>query len=671
MKRNFRFISFVLAFLLCAGSLSAAFAGDQKAQDKAFQEAFDKAAHEAIEKTMRELDITAFIDRIESTAVDMPPMKESPVLWQAKIKPYTVMDLRFIAPNRLLLTQSSSTPVLVDSKTGEILWKYLPQGGGAMGYYDLVAAFSDLVLIRDDDQRDGLTTLAAMSAETGKQQWSVQYENKKRTFQFLPVPAADVVLVVELEKKKATLRGVELSSGQEKWEQTFKIQKGGHPTPPLVRPGEVWSYYGHAMRLDPATGKVLWERKDVVPDNHSPPPKLENNKLYLIEKNKTMHILDPETGETILTAPLDAKAKFTNIYPTTDNIYLRGQDEGETWFLAKNDPKNGQVIWKYLSTQATVSNLIEYGDRLYVATPAKVLCLDSRTGKEIFAASATLTGQSFPVRLRKYGSKVIYIGELMIAGFDTQSGKRVYKVGMTPVSQEAHLDALDNWISILQKRIGKLSKAIWFGGAGASGDAFTSMSVNSQNLSNSYSNQAANYRLSAGRSYNSSASSDSWKSADLQNRSQMNSSFALAEAQIGFFFQMEGLKNAMLSKSIAKDQEEVTRLSLIRNTILGAYSASESGDYVWRSHVEGDWIGLNLIHLPTGRTTFTPLSPFIKDREDVKYNVRSLWNLVDLDTGIVYHPALRSVEEFYQPKVKKEGVITYGIRLVAEKVKIK
>ena len=151
----------------------------------------------------------------------------------------------------------------------------------------------------------------------------------------------------------------------------------------------------------------------------------------------------------------------------------------------------------------------------------------------------------------------------------------------------------------------------------------------------------------------------------------MNSAFARAEAQLSFFSAMEGLKNAMISKSVSRDRDEVTRLNLIRNKILGAYTASESGDYVWRSHVEGDWIGLNLVHLPTGRTTFTPFSPLIKDREDVQYNERSLWNLVDLDTGIVYHPALRSLEEYYQPKVKKEGVITYGIRLVAEKVKIK
>jgi len=226
---------------------------------------------------------------------------------------------------------------------------------------------------------------------------------------------------------------------------------------------------------------------------------------------------------------------------------------------------------------------------------------------------------------------------------------------MTPVSQEAHLDALDNWISVLQKRIGKLSKAIWFGGAGGAGDAFTTMSANSQNLSNSYSNQAASYRLRAGDPYNNSASSDSWKSADLQNRSRMNSSFAQIEAQMGFFFAMERLKNAMLSKAIARDRGEVNRLNLIRNKILGACSVSESDNFAWRAHVEGDWIGLNLIHLPTGRTTFTPFSPLNKDREDARYNERSLWNLVDVQAGIVYHPSLRSVEEYSSPRPRWKG----------------
>ncbi|UCG37883.1 MAG: PQQ-binding-like beta-propeller repeat protein [bacterium] len=654
----------LLAAMLPAAELAALDPGE-----------IDKAAAEGAEKALAELGIStgdggpSIIDRMQSTVLDMPPVKENAVLWQTKMKDYAIQDLRFIAPNRLLLTQSSSTPLLVDSRTGQVLWTYLPMGW-TITYYDLVAAFSDLILIREDDQRDGLTTLAAMDGETGKQRWHTQFENKKRTFQFLPVPEAGVVLVLDIEKSRVTMTALGLMDGARKWEQTYKIQKGGHPTPPVITARDAWSFYGHTERLDPASGKTLWQRKDVAPDNLSPLPVLAGGRLHVIDDRKTLHVLNPDTGETVLTAPLDGKTRYTNIHPVGGDLYLRGQDASDAWFLARHDGRTGQAAWTYRSTQATVSNIIQDGDRVYAATAAKVLCLDRNTGRELFSASATLTGQSFPVRLRKYGSTVVYIGELVIAGFDAATGKRGYFVGMTPVSQEAHLDALDNWMSVLQKRIGRLSKAMWFGGAGGAGDAFSSMAVSSQNLSNNYAGQAATYRLRASSPYNSSASSDGWKAADLQNRSRMNSSFSRTEAQLGFFFQMEGLKNAMLSKSIARDQDELSRLDAIRRKILGAYTASESDDYTWRAHVEGDWIGLNLVHLPTGRTTFTPFSPLIKARDDAEYNERSLWNLVDVETGTVYHPALRTVEERYQQKTK-EGVVTYGIRLVAEKVKMK
>ena len=612
-----------------------------------------------------------------ATAVDMPTVKQTSVQWKTISGIYPLIDMRFIAPHRLLLTQEinvsklAQTPTLVNTRSGAEVWRYQPEGW-ELDHCTLVAAFSDLVVISESNPRNGLTTLAAISSETGKQLWFVQYNNKKRSFQFLPVPAEGVILVVELEKKKATLRGLELKSGQEKWNQTIKIQKGGHPTQPLTTPQGIWNFYGHTSRIDPADGKTLWQRKDIVPDNLSPPAKLQNNKLHLVDKEKTLHILDPVTGDSILTAPLDGKARYTNIYPDDKHLYLRGRDADGAWFLAQHDGQSGKSIWKYSSTQATVSNLIEEDNRLYVATAAKVLCLDSTTGREIFSASATLTGQSFPVRLRKYGNTVVYIGELVIAGFDAKTGKTVYKAGMTPVSQEMHLDAVDNWMSVLQNRIGKLSKAIWFSGAGALGDAFGAMSVNSQNLSNSYSNKASNYRLRAGRSYNPSSSSDSWKSASSQAQSQMNSTFAMIEAQLSFFFTMEGMKNAMLSRSIARDQKEVNRLHRIRKRILAACSASESDDYVWRTHVEGDWIGLNLVHLPTGRTTFTPYSPFIKKEfvQYTNYNEYTLWNLVDVETGLVYHKAMRIGGANLQ-KNNKPGMSNYTIRLVAEKVKMK
>jgi outer membrane protein assembly factor BamB len=635
----------------------------------------DRIAKEAAAKALEKVGIKpkegepSFLARMQATALDMPAVKQTPVKWQAMSKNYAIQDMRFIAPNRMLVTQLFTFPRLIDTKTGEVVWQFFPEGR-LVGFQSLVAAFSDLVLLRDDKNKEQQTALTAMDGKTGKQLWYVEYENKKRSFQFLPVPAAGIILVVELEKKKATLRALDLFGGQEKWQQSYKIQKGGHPTPPKVTPGSVISFYGHTRRLDPVTGKTLWERKDVVVNNLSPPPMLTGERLLVLDGKNKLQLLDPATGDSVMSAPLDDKLRYTNIYPTEKSLFLRGQEEGGAWSLAKYDPKTGKQLWNYRTDKATVSNIIEDGGKLYVATAAKVLCLDTKSGKELFKASATVTGQSFPVRLRKYGNSIVYIGELYMAGFDAGSGKKVWKTGMTPISQEAHLDALDNWMSVLQSRIKKLSKAIWFSGAGGASDAFSNMAANSQNLSNSYANQWRHYSSRARDPYNSSASSDGWKAANSANLSKMNSSFARAEAQLSFFFAMEGMKNAMLSKSIARDQAELDRLSKIRNLILASYTASESGDYAWRPHVKDGLVGIRLVHLPSGKVTYTPMSPHIKQKDKTYYNERMLWNVVDTETATVYHHSLRIVEDMYQKSSHEPGMTTYGIRLVAEKVNI-
>ena len=43
---------------------------------------------------------------------------------------------------------------------------------------------------------------------------------------------------------------------------------------------------------------------------------------------------------------------------------------------------------------------------------------------------------------------------------------------------------------------------------------------------------------------------------------------------------------------------------------------------------------------------------------------------MDVETGIVYHHALRIAEDRYQLN-NKPGEVSYGIRLVAERVKMK
>jgi len=642
----------------------------RKAFDEAMEEAIEKAMEKALENVLKTIDTPEFWERVRVGAVRMPAVKERPVTWQILAEKHIIKDMRFITPDRLLINYLFSTPVLVDTSKGEIAWKYVPQGW-VLSQHDVVSAFSDLILIRGDkgEGKKKESIVAAIDPENGAQLWFEAFKSKKSSFQFLPVPAAGVLLAIKMEKKKVTLTALDLMTGSERWQKEVKIKKGKHPTPPMVTTGDIWHFYGGIKRLDPASGDVLWERKDVLLDTFSPPPVMGSGVLIAVDEKKTLHTLDPGTGETMVTTALDPEIRYTNIHPVGERIYLRGTHDDGGYVIAALESGNGRILWTFKGSEPTVSNIIEEGNRLYVSTPSTVLSLDRGNGRQIFASPASQTGQTFPVRLRKFGNRLVYVGELVIAGFDADTGKRVYFEGMTPLSQEAHLDALDNWVSILETRIKKLSGMIWFGGASGASDAFSRQSEISQNLSNQYTQQANSYAWRSNATYNMSAESNYWKSANMSNQATIESGFSAVTAQLSFFFAMEGMKNAMLSRAVARDQAEVTRLQQIRDTILGAYTTAEGGEYAYRPHLEGDSVGITMVHLPTGRSNFTPLTPAAKGA-DAYWNDRNMWNLIDPEKGLVYHHGMRIMPDKYQDKPPIEGKVTYGVHLVAEEIKL-
>jgi outer membrane protein assembly factor BamB len=650
-------------------------AGPGFAEDKATQEAFMKALNEALKKAdenlEKEMQKPEFWEKMFAVAVRMPEVEEKPVTRQVLVGKHFIRDMRFIAADRLLINYNSDNPILVDTAKGAILWKFVPEGW-LLSYYYIVAAFSDLILIREDE--DKKTTLAAIDATNGKQLWYATFKSKKKSFQFLPVPGAGIVLIAELEKKKVTLSGLDLFTGKERWQQKFKIGKFGHPVPPVITSWEMWNFYGGVRRIDAGTGKALWKRTDIVLGNRSPPPVLQGGILNVIDNKKTLHVLDSETGETRFNKALDQNFRYTNIHPKKDRLYVRGERIGgpaaKKYVLIAMDGKGRKPLWTHTGTEPTVSNLIEEDGRLYIATPSTVLCLDRGTGQQIFASAASQTGQTFPVRLRKFRKRIIYVGELVIAGFDASTGKRLYREGMTPVSQEAHLDALDNWISVLETRIGKLTKAMWFGGSGGASSAFSRQAEISQNLSNKYSSQASYYRGRANSSYNMSASSDYWKSARLRSKAQIEAASARANARLGFFFAMQDLTNSMLSGSVAKDRAEIKKLQRIRQSITLAYAAAEAGEYVYRPHVENNSVGVLLVHMPTGRSTFTSLTPMTSGK-NAYWNDRGIWNLIDLKNATIYHHGLRILPKKFQDKNPKDkNIKAYGMYLIVEPVTI-
>jgi len=106
------------------------------------------------------------------------------------------------------------------------------------------------------------------------------------------------------------------------------------------------------------------------------------------------------------------------------------------------------------------------------------------------------------------------------------------------------------------------------------------------------------------------------------------------------------LKNYFEAKSL---ESTIERQELFRASILSAYSEAETEDFVYRPDrefrsVEDDFVGVAVIHLPTGRRRFTALSP--------TYLGYGLWNVVDFERGIVIHHGIGldpSRYEFSEP----------------------
>jgi len=437
-----------------------------------------------------------------------------------------------------------------------------------------------------------------------------------------------------------------LFDGKFRWERSYKIfSKNGHPPKPLISKDGVLNFMSGVQKLSMTDGSTEWERGYIVLDGRTPPPKRDGNKLLVLDHEGSLHTVDSVTGKAAGSVQLDKSVMYTNIYPMQDRVFLRGIIQAENRppvhimeVLRKSDWKK---LWRYSGKEPAVSNLIEDGRRIYFSTPSKVICLDLATGKEIFTSLASQAGRSFPVQIKKYGKTVIYIGEVIIAGFDAASGKRRWKHGITPLTPQPHLDFFDSFIGRLQERAGSLTKGLRTT-RGGSADYFTQQARISQNLSNQY-----------------------------YSRSRIESAYSGAFARLSFLFAMKELGDKMRMNVSKSDQGELKKLEFVRRSLYGAYLSAQDGDYVYRPHLEGGFTGLYVVHLPTGKAAFTPLSPDSTGyHESTNWNSRGLWNMLDHKRGIVYHHALRISPEKFQEEVLADDESNYGVFLVAQPVKI-
>jgi outer membrane protein assembly factor BamB len=633
----------------------------------------DERTKKAVESALANINIDKIArEAVAKSNTDFTPSPhDNSVRWRvyaSTLKSNDLTGLRLVALDKLLVSIDGANPCLLNADKGTLLWelKTLRYDESEFGTsrenrklppvkypsYAFIMAYKDMLLFRADGDKS--SKILAVETATGNKRWSVELE-KSGELLFIPYPASDVLVAVQQDKRRATLTTFNISTGAVVWKSDTRYGSGTEQPPvPTTDDKALWLFYDGVVKVAAENGKRQWHRTDILAGEQSPPMQLDQARLYVLDGKNTLHILDSRSGKTLASGKQREDAVYTNIFPIGDRVYLRGVEKEKSgeprFFVAAVRSTDAKELWMDTDRDPSVSNLIDENRTLYFSTPFTVMALDRETGSRRFAVRASDVGKSFPVQIRKYGDKVVYIGELVIAAFDAKTGAKVYRHGFDPINQTAHMDALNQVIESKQKFLS------WFTGPWSDLDLkslgmsefFFQQAAYSQNQSNYAWQEASKY----GRTYEITGDSlAATRSSIKAHESVIDSSFSRAQFSAGMAFMTVENVQRGIAEATAADRKKLRELLRIRKLLYAAYVVTQQGDYVYRPTKEADAVGISLIHLPTGRASYTDLTP--------EYDLIGVFSLVDLNKGLVYHP---------QASVEKKGFI--DTNFVARPVKV-
>lgn len=584
--------------------------------------------------------------------------KGQPVAWKLPLGAGRIDDMAFHAPGRLLVSLRKDQSVagdqytmLVDMATGRPLWRYEP--ADRKGEYSRILTLRDIILYGFN--REDKTTLVAVSSKDGTERWATP--EMEGPVQFRPVPDEGILLAARSGEGTAIVTAYELGSGAMRWERRFPLPPGNATLPALVTTlGELWVFHGAAEKLSARDGKTIWRRDDIRLGEAEPSPRLTGDSLYLTDERGQVHRLAADTGKTVWTMAPPAGVTVTNIFPLNDRIYLRGINaDGKKYPFIATDRRTGRMLWHRITKEPIVSNLLEYKGRVFFATPSAVWSRNLAGGKREFGTIITNSGRNYPVHLKRFGDKIVFIGELIVAAVDATSGEKIYSHGLNPVDLGASMTSLDARLEKLRAKQAA-GPADTSSGALALADFHSGMSRHYQDMSSRYAKLHDEGRISTGQAI---------------GQMQRNNELARAEARMAMVASVQALGDAIGAMMAEMSLERtIVRQTFLRRSILAAYGGMEDGDYVYRpandyrSH-DNKFTTINVIHLPTGRIRATSLS--------APHGDFGLWNLIDFEKGVVYHNGIGLDPAGYQYSGQTsmlDGAEYLNTFLIARPVKI-
>lgn len=598
---------------------------------------------------------------VRARAAQSPPPN-----WKVPLEDKFVQQIEFLGRDRLFVTlrsdeseKAEQEAILVDTRTGDVAWRYTP-GEERSGSFQSVLLLRERILLQFNE--GGTSTLVALDAETGLPTWEITTRAPEHAF--LPIPGAGVLAVIELEPDAARIEAVRLTDGEHAWRRRYAGSgyQGGAPFPVVTLDG-LFTFYQGTERIDGRDGSAVWRREKVVLDRNSPPPQVEGESLYLLDVGGLLHRLSTEEGRAVWVHRMAYEAlEINNIHPAESRVYVRGaygSDVPKPHVTRAFRKSDGEPLWEYDAREPLVSNMIEHDGRVYAATPTSVVALDTTNGGRYFAASVTNSGRTYPVHLRHFDDRVVFIGELIVSAVNARTGREIYTHGFDPVETGISLTTLDAHIEKLEERSREE------GDSGLSDDLldWSEFALEEarqyQNLSNQYS-QIASQKWSEYMYYGDGLSADMAYYDSMAARSQatINNAFAEAQSTIAMHMAVQGLNQKLIEAGRAMARERLlAQQRFRRSAILTAYTQMESREYAYRPNLDYDsptdqFLRLSIIHLPTGRIRHTTLAP--------PHGPFGLWSVVDFGKGLAYHNSIGMDPAEYRQT--EQGSMLDGVR---------
>jgi hypothetical protein len=308
---------------------------------------------------------------------------------------------------------------------------------------------------------------------------------------------------------------------------------------------------------------------------------------------------------------LPAEAKVTNIYLEEDFNYVRAVKEAaessENNYYLYCISNDGREIWRHVDRSPTVSNLVIRKGRLFTATPRELLAFDNRSGKLLYRSEYAPLGSTYPPTVYALGGQIIVIGELVIASFESRSGEPRYIKRFDPALPDGSVLLLDrsleSWSNRNRSPGSRLSN---------SGSYVSQLAQSSQERS-SFLYQRGSRRFNEG---------DSWGARSDQMLAGIESNFASTYAVTGLYFStwesMLALEAGQVAAVELKTDQLLKRRVAMRYSIISEFPRMIDGEYAYRPigireefnpfGENSGYIGVALVHLPTGNTSVQRLS---------------------------------------------------------------